>query len=87
MFSAQPLPVFFALSMTSGNRSQPGGVLYHAIRCEFGLGIGSNSLLVTESRAMMNFNALEAILRQRLSHGLEYTLNYTYSKSMTNSLG
>jgi hypothetical protein len=36
---------------------------------------------------MMNFNALEAILRQRLSHGLEYTLNYTYSKSMTNSLG
>jgi hypothetical protein len=51
------------------------------------LGIGSNALLVTESRAMMNFNALEAVLRQRLSHGLEYTLNYTYGKSMTNSLG
>lgn len=51
------------------------------------LGIGSNSLLVTESRAMMNYNALQAVLRQRLSHGLEYKLNYTYSKAMTNSLG
>jgi predicted double-glycine peptidase len=51
------------------------------------LGIGSSSLLVTESRAMMNFNALESTLRQRLSHGLEYTVNYTYGKAMTNSLG
>jgi hypothetical protein len=49
--------------------------------------VGSNSLLVTESRAMMNFNGLEAVLRQRLKSGLEFTLNYTYSKSMTNSLG
>ena len=49
--------------------------------------IGSNSLLITESRAMMNFNALESTLRQRLNHGLEYTVNYTYSKAMTNSLG
>ena len=51
------------------------------------LGIGSNSLLVTESRAMMNYNALQAVLRQRFSHGLEFMLNYTYSKAMTNSLG
>ena len=51
------------------------------------LGIGSNSLLVTESRAMMNYNALQAVLRQRISNGLEFTVNYTYSKSMTNSLG
>lgn len=51
------------------------------------LGIGSNSLLVTESRAMMNYNALQAVLRQRSSHGLEYMLNYTYGKAMTNSLG
>lgn len=49
--------------------------------------IGSNPLLITESRAKMNFNGLESVLRQRLSHGLEFTLNYTYSKSMTNSLG
>lgn len=51
------------------------------------LGIGSNSLLVTESRAMMNYNALQAILRQRFKDGLEYTVNYTYGKAMTNSLG
>ena len=49
--------------------------------------IGSNSLLITESRAMMNYNALQAMLRQRLNHGLEFTVNYTYGKAMTNSLG
>ncbi len=49
--------------------------------------IGSNPLLITESRAMMNFNALESTLRQRLMNGLEFTVNYTYSKAMTNSLG
>jgi hypothetical protein len=52
-----------------------------------GLGIGSNSLLITESRAMMNYNALQAVLRQRAHNGLEFTLNYTYGKAMTNSLG
>ena len=49
--------------------------------------IGSNGLLITESRAAMNYNALQAILRQRTSHGLEFTLNYTYAKALTNSLG
>lgn len=49
--------------------------------------IGPNPLLITESRAMMNYNALQAVLRQRLHDGLEFTLNYTYSKAMTNSLG
>jgi len=51
------------------------------------LGIGPNFLLITESRAMMNYNALQAVLRQRLYHGLEFTANYTYGKAMTNSLG
>jgi len=52
------------------------------------LGVGGNGgLLITESRAMMNYNALQAVLRQRLSHGLEYTVNYTWGKAMTNSLG
>jgi len=51
------------------------------------LGIGSNSLLVTESRAASNFSALEAVLRQHYSRGLEFTLNYTYGKALTNSLG
>ena len=35
----------------------------------------------------MNYQALQAILRQRFSHGLEFTLNYTYGKAMTNSSG
>jgi hypothetical protein len=47
----------------------------------------NGTLLITESRAMMNNNALQAVLRQRASHGLEFTVNYTYGKSMTNSLG
>jgi hypothetical protein len=49
--------------------------------------IGQNILLITESRAAMNYQALQAILRQRFSHGLEFTLNYTYGKAMTNSSG
>jgi hypothetical protein len=48
---------------------------------------GSGSLLITESRAAMNFQAMESTLRQRASHGLEFTLNYTYGKALTNSLG
>ena len=51
------------------------------------ISVGSNSLLITESRAMMNYNALQATLQKRASYGLEYTLNYTYAKAMTNSLG
>ncbi len=51
------------------------------------VGVGAGTLLITESRAMMNYNALQAVLRQRLSHGLEYTVNYTFGKAMTNSLG
>ena len=49
--------------------------------------IGSGSLLVTEPRAMMNYNALQATLRHRATNGLEYTVNYTYGKAMTNGLG
>ncbi len=48
---------------------------------------GNGGLLITESRAMMNYNALQAVFRQRLNHGLEYTVNYTWGKAMTNSLG
>ncbi len=49
--------------------------------------IGSRQLLITESRAAMNYNALQAVVRQRLNHGLEFTFNYTYGKALTNSLG
>jgi hypothetical protein len=60
---------------------------YLGINADPSVSVGSNGLLVTESRAMMNFNALESTLRQHLNHGLEFTLNYTYGKAMTNSLG
>ncbi len=44
-------------------------------------------LLITESQAIMNYNAGQVTLRERTHHGLEYTLNYSYAKSMTNSSG
>lgn len=60
----------------------PGGVAPY-----FNL-VGQNGgLLITESNAMMNYNGGQVTLRQRASHGLEYTINYTYAKSMTNSAG
>jgi hypothetical protein len=45
------------------------------------------SILVTESQARMTYNAGQLTLRQRTHRGLEYTLNYTYAKSLTNSSG
>ncbi|HTV81661.1 MAG TPA: TonB-dependent receptor [Acidobacteriaceae bacterium] len=75
------------------NNADPSSAPYYNNRyigvngVDSALGIGPNFLLITESRAMMNYNALQAVLRQRLSHGLEYTVNYTYGKAMTNSLG
>ncbi|HET8635600.1 MAG TPA: TonB-dependent receptor, partial [Acidobacteriaceae bacterium] len=50
--------------------------------------VGSNGRVVlTVSSAVENYNALQATLRHRQSGGLEYTLNYTLSKSMTNNPG
>ena len=60
---------------------------YIGVNADPSVSVGQNGLLVTESRAMMNYNALQAVLRERLSHGLEFTVNYTYGKAMTNSLG
>jgi len=45
------------------------------------------AVLITESRAMSNYNGLQITLRQQASHGLEYNLNYTFAKSMTNAAG
>lgn len=44
-------------------------------------------LLVTESNAMMNYNGAQVTVRHRADRGFEYTVNYTYAKSMTNSAG
>lgn len=47
----------------------------------------SGSVRTTASSGMMNYNALQTTFRQRLNHGLQFTANYTLSKSMTNSIG
>ena len=75
------------------NNDQTSAPFYNSpyigvIGIDSALGVGgSGGLLITESRAMMNYNALQAVLRQRANHGLEFTLNYTYGRAMTNSLG
>ncbi|GGA70749.1 hypothetical protein GCM10011507_22900 [Edaphobacter acidisoli] len=51
-------------------------------------GVGYNGVIrYTDSNAMMNYNAMQATLRQRAWHGLQYTANYTWSHAMTNSSG
>ena len=45
------------------------------------------SILITESQARMTYNSGQVTLRQRTHHGLEYTLNYTFAKSLTDSSG
>jgi hypothetical protein len=48
---------------------------------------GCSPILVTESQARMTYNSGQVSLRQRTHHGLEYTLNYTFAKSLTDSSG
>lgn len=45
------------------------------------------SILITESEAKMNYNSGQFTVRQRTHHGLEYMLNYTWAKSLTDSSG
>ncbi|WP_263383226.1 TonB-dependent receptor [Granulicella arctica] len=50
--------------------------------------VGQNgNIVVTETEAMMNYNAAQLQLRHRLSEGLEFSVNYTFSKAMTNNPG
>lgn len=41
----------------------------------------------TESNGNQRYDALQATLQKRFSHGLQYQVAYTYSKCMTNSSG
>jgi hypothetical protein len=47
----------------------------------------AGSVTLTTSNAMMNYNGLQVSFRQRAFRGLEYTVNYTWSRAMTNSIG
>jgi len=49
--------------------------------------VGNNAINFYESEAFMNFNALEATYHQRKTHGLDFSVNYTYSKNLTDSVG
>jgi hypothetical protein len=42
---------------------------------------------LTASSANQSYNALQVSFQKRLSNGLEFLANYTYSKCMTNSIG
>jgi hypothetical protein len=53
----------------------------------YNLAGNGGAVLITESRAMSNYNGLQVTLRQLQKHGLEYNLNYTLAKSMTNAAG
>ena len=47
----------------------------------------AGSVTLTTSNAMMNYNGLQVSFRQRAARGLQYTVNYTYARAMTNSIG
>jgi hypothetical protein len=47
----------------------------------------SGVIKISATNAASNYNALQAIYRQRLTAGLELTANYTYAKSLTDSFG
>jgi hypothetical protein len=41
----------------------------------------------TESNGVSNYNALQAVVQERLSHGLQAQVNYTWSKCMSDTPG
>jgi hypothetical protein len=47
----------------------------------------TGSVVVTESEAMSNYNAAQLQMRRRQSKGLEFQINYTLAKAMTNNPG
>lgn len=49
--------------------------------------VGSNAIDYYESEGNMNFNAAEVAYRQHQHKGLEYSINYTYGKNLTDSVG
>ena len=45
------------------------------------------NMIMTTSRGIANYHALQTTFRQRLRDGLAFNANYTWSKAMTNSRG
>ncbi len=47
----------------------------------------TGSIIETESESVSNYNAAQLTLRHRQSKGLEYQINYTFAKALTNNPG
>jgi hypothetical protein len=47
----------------------------------------TGSVVVTESEAVSNYNAAQLQMRRRQYKGLEFQINYTFAKAMTNNPG
>ncbi|MGC2617528.1 MAG: carboxypeptidase regulatory-like domain-containing protein [Acidobacteriaceae bacterium] len=45
------------------------------------------NMYVTQSEGYSNYNGLQATLRHNASNGLEYVINYSYAKTMTDNAG
>lgn len=71
------------INARAGNQlTAPGAVAPYASL------VGQNgNVVITESEAMMNYNAAQVQLRYRENHGLEYLINYTFSKALSNNPG
>jgi len=48
---------------------------------------GTGQVRLNESTAIQNYEALQLTVQQRLSHGLDFMGNYTWSKCLTNNQG
>src|ERR1700722_10901193 len=46
---------------------------------------GADIVKYTASRAISNYNSLQVSLQRHMAHGLEFLVNYTFGKSMTNN--
>ncbi|MFC6644162.1 TonB-dependent receptor domain-containing protein [Granulicella cerasi] len=45
------------------------------------------TIYLTQSEGNSNYNAMQLQIRQRQTHGLEFTFNYTWARAMTNNPG
>jgi Carboxypeptidase regulatory-like domain len=49
--------------------------------------IGKSNVSGTQSNGRMMYNALQAVMKKNMGHGLEYQVSYTYAKCMSNNTG
>ncbi|HTW48579.1 MAG TPA: carboxypeptidase regulatory-like domain-containing protein [Acidobacteriaceae bacterium] len=77
-------PATFNLLFTSNPNDCSGTIEPAAPFC--GLVGNFGNIYVTQSEGFSNYNAMQASLHHR-ANGMEYTLNYTWSRSMTDNAG